>query len=134
MPGSRVRAALLRTSPDYTVQLHARQHDLTCDEPAALGGSDAGPRPFELALAGLVSCTAITLRMYAQRKQWDLGDVEVEARIRKDGDAFVIDRSVAVNGALSEEQRERLAEICEKTPVTLLLKQGAVIGTTLRSG
>jgi len=58
----------------------------------------------------------------------------VEARIRKEGDAFVIDRSVAVNGSVSEEQRERLAEICEKTPVTLLLKQGAVIGTTLRSG
>jgi putative redox protein len=134
MPGSRVRAALLQTSPDYTVQLHARQHAISADEPAAAGGSDAGPRPFELALAGLVSCTAITLRMYAQRKQWTLGDIEVEARIRKEGDAFVIDRSVVVNGTLSEEQRERLAEICEKTPVTLLLKQGAVIGTTLRSG
>jgi putative redox protein len=132
MPGSRVRAALLQTAPDYTVQLQARQHAIVSDEPAPMGGSDAGFRPFELALSGLASCTAITLRMYAARKGWQLGDVHVEARIAKEGDAFTIDRTVSLGGDLSDEQRTRLAEICEKTPVTLLIKRGATIATTLQ--
>ncbi|HEX6704292.1 MAG TPA: OsmC family protein [Albitalea sp.] len=132
MPGSRVRAALLHSSANYSVQLRARQHTMVGDEPAAVGGQDAGPRPFELALAGLVSCTAITLRMYAQRKQWQLGDIEVEARIRQDGEAYVIERSVVVGEAVSDEQRERLAQICEKTPVTLFIKRGATIATTVQ--
>ena len=132
MPGSRVRAALAHNSPDYTVQLQARQHTVVGDEPAAVGGQDAGPRPFELALAGLVSCTAITLRMYAQRKQWQLGNIEVEARIRQEGEAYVIDRTVVVGESVSEEQRERLAQICEKTPVTLFMKRGATVATTVQ--
>ncbi len=55
-----------------------RDHQLTADEPADLGGDDAGPNPEELLAASLASCTAITMEMYAQRKGWEIGDVEVE--------------------------------------------------------
>jgi putative redox protein len=117
---------------DYAVTLQARQHVLVSDEPPIEGGLDAGARPFELAMAGLVACTAITIRMYAKRKQWPVGDVEVGVSMLKKGDGFAISRTVTLGGELSEEQRARIAEICEKTPVTLLMKQGAAIRTSLR--
>jgi putative redox protein len=131
-PPSKVTAILGREAPDYSVSLSARQHALKGDEPPDLGGSDSGLRPFEFVLSGLASCTAITLRMYAQRKRWDLADVRVEVRLHKRAEAFSIERHVEVTGELSPEQRTRLADICERTPVTLLIKQGASIETTLR--
>ena len=128
---SRVHASLPAGAANYRVDLKARQHTAVGDEPPALGGADSGLRPFEFALAGLCSCTAITLRMYAERKQWVLGDVDVEARIREEDKAFFVDRTVRFGAALDAAQRERLAEICEKTPVTRLFKQGATVTTTL---
>jgi putative redox protein len=127
-----VQGRLPAEAPDYTVSLQARQHALAADEPASEGGGDAAPRPFELALAGLVACTAITIRMYAKRKQWPLRDVEVGASLLKKADGFAITRTVQLSGDLSEEQRARIAEIAEKTPVTLLIKQGASMRTTVR--
>lgn len=129
---SRVHASLPAAAANYRVELKARQHAVVGDEPPALGGGDAGLRPFEFALAGLVSCTAITLRMYAERKQWTLGDVDVEARIREEDKAFFVERTVRFGAPLEPAQRERLAEICEKTPVTRLFKQGATVTTTLK--
>ncbi|MGH8031842.1 MAG: OsmC family protein, partial [Luteimonas sp.] len=61
----------------YAQHVSLRQHDLTADEPAAVGGADAGPSPSELLLGALASCVAITLQMYATRKGWPLDDVEV---------------------------------------------------------
>jgi putative redox protein len=119
---------------DYAVSLRARDHSFTADEPPREGGADAGARPFELALAGLVACTAITVRMYAKRKQWPLGDVEVGVSMLKKGEGFAISRTVRLGGELTEEQRARIAEICEKTPVTLLMKQGASLRTTVSTG
>ena len=126
-----VTAILDHDAPNYRVSLTARQHALLCDEAPDEGGADAGLRPFEFVLSGLASCTAITLRMYAQRKQWPLSDVKVEVRLHKKDDAFSVERHVTVTGELSAEQRVRLADICERTPVTLLIKQGARVDTTL---
>jgi putative redox protein len=58
--------------------VRVRQHRLNVDEPADAGGDDAAPSPQELLAASLASCTAVTMEMYAQRKGWDLSDVEVE--------------------------------------------------------
>jgi putative redox protein len=119
--------------PDYAVDVQAGRHRLVSDEPAALGGADAGPGPFPLVLSGLAACTAITLRMYAQRKSWPLAGVEVDARLSREADGSArIERSVTLQGELDAEQVTRLLEICEKTPVTLALKAGAQIRTTLR--
>ncbi|WP_280152488.1 OsmC family protein [Piscinibacter sp. XHJ-5] len=134
MHAHQVQAQLLASSPDYLVTMQARDHALTSDEPAEVGGADAAARPFELALAGLASCTAITIRMYAQRKQWPLGDIGIGLSLRKTGDTFEILRTVTLGGALSDEQRARIAEICEKTPVTLLMKHGASLSTTVQAG
>ena len=120
----------------YSVQVTTGRHSITADEPAALGGHDAGPAPFDLLLASLGACTAITLRMYADRKQWAFRALQVELSYRKgdpkQGERGQIERVVTIDGDLSGEQRQRLAEIAEKTPVTLTLKAGAEIRTEFR--
>jgi putative redox protein len=70
--------------------------------------------------------------MYAQRKGWDIGNVSVQLSMHQDeAKAKSIERHVTISGALSDEQRQRLAEICEKTPVTLAVKAGVAMKTTL---
>ena len=128
---ARVHARL--AGADYAVDVQAGRHRLVCDEPPQVGGADAGPGPFPLLLSGLASCTAITLRMYAQRKGWPLAEVEVDAEMWHEADGSGrIERRVRLDGELSAEQVARLLEICEKTPVTRALKAGASITTRLR--
>ncbi|MEJ0035372.1 MAG: OsmC family protein [Gammaproteobacteria bacterium] len=116
----------------YVVALKSGRHVLTSDEPAVRGGTDAGPAPYDLLAASLASCTAITLRMYAERKQWPLGSVEVDVRFTRLPDkSSSIDRVLRLGGVLTDEQRARLADIAERTPVTLTLKTGLEIRTTV---
>lgn len=118
---------------NYRVDLKAgRHHVLVADEPQAHGGADAGPAPYEYLLSGLAACTAITLRMYAERKSWPLEHVQVGLRFIRTGKTARIERELVLEGALSEEQRLRLADVAERTPVTLTLKSGVEINTTLR--
>jgi len=117
--------------PKYRQQLVSGTHTLTADEPPANGGADARPAPFGYLLAGLGACTSITLWMYAQRKNWNLGTVTVKLDLVRDNDVSHIERNVSVSEPLSEEQRARLADICERTPVTLTLKSGIPIRTEL---
>lgn len=115
----------------YAVELKSRQHHLIADEPVSRGGQDAGMAPFELLLSGLGACTAITLRMYAERKQWPLQAVHIDLRYENPGEAASITRVITVQGELSDEQRARLLDISERTPVTLAVKAGVPIRTTL---
>jgi putative redox protein len=117
---------------DYAVSIKAGRHALVADEHAVLGGKDAGPAPFDLLLGGLGACTAITLRMYAKRKEWPLEAVEVDLRYLKAGDTARIDRFLTLTGPLSDEQKARLADIAERTPVTLAIKGGVPVKTELR--
>lgn len=128
-----VARASAQTAPtDWRVDIRAGHHDLVADENPHLGGQDVGPAPYELLLAALSACTSITLRMYAARKAWPLEGVEVQLRYVREGDADWIEREIAVQGALAPEQRTRLGEIAERTPVTLTLKGGVEIRTQLR--
>ena len=115
----------------YAVKIHAGHHALVADEPVSAGGGDAGASPFGLLLSSLGACTAITLRMYTERKKWPLAGVHVRLTYRWEGDAPRIDRELTLQG-LDAEQRARCAEIAEKTPVTRALKRGIQITTTLR--
>ena len=116
----------------FGVQVAAGRHRLTADEPAALGGGDTGPSPYELLLASLGACTSITLRMYAGRKEWDLGKITVGLRFTRDVDRNErIDRRMSFSKPLSAEQKARLVEIAGKTPVTRTLAHGLVIDTTV---
>jgi putative redox protein len=107
-------------------------HGLMSDEPAALGGADAGPAPYDLLLSSLGSCTAITLRMYAARKDWPLEEVTMDLSHHQEDGRSKITRKIWLEGDLDETQRARLADIAERTPVTLTLKAGADITTALQ--
>jgi putative redox protein len=121
-------------APDYRVDIRAGAHQLVADEPVAGGGGDSGPSPFEILLSALVACTAITLRMYAARKGWELASVEVDARYDvADDDSGSIVRTITVPRDLPADQRERLADIAERTPVTRAVRTGTPITTTVRS-
>ena len=73
------RASGVIDGAPYATRIIAGRHTLTADEPVAAGGADAGPAPFAYLLSGLIACTAITLRMYADRKGWALRRVTVDA-------------------------------------------------------
>lgn len=112
--------------------IRARSHVLTADEPSNNGGTDTGPAPYELLMAALAACTSATLRMYADRKKWDLGTIGVDARFVRDADGTErVERAVTIGAPLPDEAKARLAEICEKTPVTKTLKRSMTIATVL---
>ena len=119
----------------YRTAIGVRQHELTVDEPAQLGGGDTGPSPLELVCAALASCTTITLRMYADRKAWPLEEIEARVaharlRVERDGQASDVDRftlTVGLKGELDEAQRDRLMQIAGRCPVHRLLVTGSVV-------
>lgn len=116
---------------DYQTALVAGHHPLTSDEGPALGGKDTGATPHELLCAALAACTAITLRMYAERKSWALRAAHVDVLFQHEGERRTMTRRLRLEGELAEAQRARLADIAERTPVTLTLKQGVIITTIL---
>jgi putative redox protein len=122
-------------TPPYGVEIRTGRHHLTADESVAGGGADVGPSPFGLLMSGLVACTVTTLRMYAARKDWDVPRIEVDARYLIDDDGSPsIERTITVSGDLDPEQRQRLAEIAERTPVTRAIRSGTPIVTTMVVG
>lgn len=115
----------------YATTITTGRHALTADEPGRLGGADAGPAPFDLLLSALGACTAITLRMYAERKGWPLATLEVRLAYHGGETPPRIERVLFPTGALDEAQRARLADVAERTPVTLAIKGGVPIQTSL---
>ncbi|WP_370965599.1 OsmC family protein [Amycolatopsis sp. cg9] len=125
----------------YTQQVTTATHELLVDEPVSAGGADAGPNPYELLLASLGSCTAITLRMYADRKGIPLARATV--RLRHDrihardcerceteiGLLSRITREIELEGDLDDEQRAKLMVIADKCPVHRTLSSEIVIET-----
>ena len=133
-----IASVRVESGTGYAQTISAGRHALSADEPVGNGGADSGPTPYSLLLASLGACTSITLLMYARRKGWTLGQVQVALEMHKDidggGQNDRIERTVRFGAPLTDEQRARLAEICEKTPVTKTLKAGTPIATTLHGG
>jgi putative redox protein len=127
----------------FRTEVSVAGHHLTADEPIPVGGTDAGPSPYELLLAALGSCTAMTLRLYADRKKWPLTRADVRLKHRKvhaqdcadcDQKAArmdVVDRVITLHGQLTEEQRTRLLEIAGRCPVHQTLAGKIQVNTTL---
>jgi putative redox protein len=123
---AQARASIGTTS--YRTAITTGHHSLVADEGPALGGKDAGPGPYELLTSALAACTVITLRMYAERKQWPVTEVHADVTFVRDGERQHIDRILTIEGA-DAEQTKRMAEIAERTPVTLTLKRGLEVKT-----
>jgi putative redox protein len=103
----------------YAHSLTAANHTLIADEPRDKDGTDTGPAPSQLLALSLASCTAITIEMYADRKDWDVGDLEVEVDYEFGEGELPTRYEVVLKlpGDLSDEQAERLRSIAGKCPV-----------------
>ena len=123
----------------FRTEIRAGDHAFVADEPLAVGGTDAGPTPYDYLLGALGACTAMTLRMYAGRKRWPLEEVLVELRNARSHAADCedceakpvgfrrLERRIELRGPLTEEQRRRLLEIADRCPVKQTLGQGIEI-------
>lgn len=119
----------------YGQNVNMGPHGLTADEPADMGGNDSGPSPYEFVMAGLGACTNMTLRMYANQKNWPLTHIATQVTHEKvAGDdnlkRDVFTRTITIVGAtLTDEQRLRLLEIADRCPVSRTLEGNAIMRT-----
>ncbi|AGB21542.1 putative redox protein, regulator of disulfide bond formation [Mycobacterium sp. JS623] len=130
-------------SGTFTRQITAGRHELIADEPAPIG-DDAGPTPYDLLLGALGACTSMTVRMYANRKEWPLERIRVTLRHNRihakdcaecettKGFIDHIDIDIELVGDLDDAQRDRLLQIAERCPVHLVLTSEIDIATSLR--
>jgi putative redox protein len=111
--------AVARRTGTFAHEIDVREHRLKADEGHETGGDDEAPSPQELLAASLASCTAITVEMYAKRKGWDIGEVEVEAEYTpaERGAPTRFKLTMRLPNNLSDEQVERLSVIAAKCPI-----------------
>jgi putative redox protein len=118
----------------YTVQIEtASGHALMADEPEDMGGENLGPAPDEWLAASLAACSAITMRMYADRKAWPLEKVHIRVHFERRATDSVFKKSVMFEGLLSQEQKERLLQIGNNCPVHKTLSNPIVIESVIES-
>ncbi|HYB28883.1 MAG TPA: OsmC family protein [Solirubrobacteraceae bacterium] len=119
-----MKATARRTTGTFTHQIEIRGHRLIVDESAELGGADEGPSPQELLAGCVASCTAVTMQMYANRKGWDIGQLEVECEyeIPERGSATHFNLILRLPEGCTEEQKEKLRVIAGKCPVHRVLE------------
>ncbi len=111
----------------YTVDNKARSHRWISDEPLEAEGHDLGPKPTELLLSALISCKIITIKMYANRKGWDVKDVQITLRMGERAERTVVEKSIAIDGDLDETQTQRLIAISARCPVAKMLENSIEI-------
>lgn len=128
---------------NYKTTMTAGSHELLADEPEHAGGQDMGPDPYDYLLMSLGSCSVITMKMYADRKGWDVDNIYVELRHFKahaddcvdcdDPKAKIdkIEKEILVEGELSDEQLQKLLEISKKCPVHKTMLQSLEIASTV---
>ena len=126
--------AVARRREGYTHDVELDGHDLVVDEPESAGGASLGPSPTRLLAAALASCTATTMEMYADRKGWDVGALEVEVEMEYAQPSVPNSFSVTLKlpERLSEEQRERLQVIAGRCPVHRVLSRDVEVKVTDR--
>jgi putative redox protein len=123
-------ASIVSTDAHYLHHIDTAHFKLDTDEPVKLGGQGAAPAPFDYYLASLAACTAITLRMYAERKGWELGEFRAELQLDRDDEGRLhVTRTLHASAPLTDEQWNRLLEIVANTPVTKAMREGAEISS-----
>nr|WP_321243039.1 alpha/beta fold hydrolase [uncultured Psychroserpens sp.] len=141
--GEQLVAHLNLKEDNFTTTIQTANHSFIADEPNSIGGDDFGPSPYDFLSAGLAACTVMTLKMYAERKKWDLQEVYAHITYsKKHSDDLMLDldkptridhlsKKLTLIGDLDEKQRQRLKEIASKCPVHKTLLSEIVIETEL---
>lgn len=129
-PVSTIQAQIDRSH--YRTVITTSDHSFITDEPLTAGGTDTAPSPQELLLASLGGCTAITLRMYIDRKMWIVDDITVNVELFEIDGAKLIELQLSFKGELSDEQRQRLVQIANACPIHKMLTGKTIIQTSLR--
>lgn len=129
---------IVKNNNEFKQEIKAGSHSFLADVPASEGGSELGPSPHELMLAALGACTSMTVKMYAQRKEWKVTGVEVKLREEKITDPenasrtkIKIVRDVKLSGDLTDEQVDSLKGIADKCPIHKLLSGTTQIDTAV---
>ena len=143
MANSGQASVVVRTGEGLRTEVSSGGHTVIADEPTSLGGTDVGPTPYDYLLAALGGCTAMTLRMYADRKGWPLESVTVrlsQDRVHatdceecetEEGRIDRIEREIELEGPLDEKQRRRLLEVADMCPVHRTLKSEVLVENSL---
>ena len=141
--GEQLVAHLDLVEDNFTTSIQTKKHNFISDEPNSIGGDDFGPSPYDYLSAGLAACTVMTLKMYAQRKKWDLQEVYAYITYsKKHSDDLMLDtekptridhlqKRLKFVGNLDEEQKTRLKEIASRCPVHKTLQSEVIIETEL---
>lgn len=123
-----IKSAKLKLTQNYECKTQIRNHSFSIDEPLEDGGKNLGPTPGEMLCASLAGCTAITLKMYIERKQWLVDSIEVEVYLKQKN---IFERRILVKGDLQPKQRERIMNIANACPVHKLLEPGNTVETKI---
>lgn len=141
--GEQVVAHLNLEQSNFTTQMQTAKHNFLADEPKSFGGDDYGPSPYDFLSASLASCTVMTLKLYAERKKWELEEVycyvtysrkhsdDVMTNSRGSGKIDHFEKNLKLIGNLDQSQRDKLKEIASKCPVHKTLLSKTVIETIL---
>jgi len=128
-------AAVTNSGEHYTSTIQIRQHVLCVDEPLDKGGKDAGPAPGDYLCAGLASCKAITLRMYAERKEWEVGEIKVTVNLvpakEMASGKNTFFSQLTFSGNLDDEQQKRLLFVANSCPLHKLLSRESDVVTAI---
>jgi putative redox protein len=135
---------IVKTSGElYRTEITAGKHTIIADEPLSMGGRDLGPNPYDLLMSAVGACVGMTLRMYAERKKWDLQEVHVHLSHQRihardctdcksnNGYVHIINKELNLIGDLSEKQLDRLKEISDRCPVQKTLMNEVKFNTAL---
>lgn len=114
---------------NYRVAITADGNNIIADEPVTSGGGNTGFSPSQLLVSSLGACTVITLRMYATRKQWNVGDISVELLMTTEKENTQIHRTISYSNTVNEEQKKRLIQIADNCPIHNILTGKITITT-----
>jgi putative redox protein len=115
-------SSVVLTNKNYLAEAKIRSHFVVTDVPVSDGGEDTAPTPVEYLLTAIGGCVAITLRMYAARRSWDVGEITVSVFQFKDEQGSYLTEEISFENDITEDQRKRLLVFAGKCPVARMVK------------
>ena len=123
---SEVSSKVVLTTKDYLAEAKIRDHYLVLDRPVEKGGGDAGPTPVEYLLTAIAGCVSMTLRIYLERKDWNVGNITVEVfqkeKLTQNGIEKSIVEHISFENEISEDKKARLLKVAAKCPIAKMIK------------